>query len=132
MQLNTEQFLRFTQIWLHNDFQFSAILLFFGKICNFRNCMQTLTCSSLLAFKKVLKKIIIIPPPISRSPLSSVHLFILFSCLFFVYKFANWTTENNTFARQALAFLWCFLPSSSFFCCFAFPPLFSDCLKYIN
>ena len=32
MQFNTEQFLRFTQVWLHNDFQFSAI---FRKIRNF-------------------------------------------------------------------------------------------------
>ena len=46
-----------------------------------------------LAFKKACWKKI--RPPISRSPLSSVHHFILFSFLFFVYKFANLTLKNT-------------------------------------
>ena len=116
MQINTEHFLTFTQTnmasqWLSVFWDFSQnsqfvqnswkrknrasfwelallILSVFCEFCNFRNCKQKLTWARYLLSKKRAKwkKM---SSPISRSVLSSVDHLILFSFLFFVYKFAN-------------------------------------------
>ena len=104
-------FCEFYYFWQNLQFsQFQA---------NIDRYMQIVTC-----FRKGVLKRKIIPRLISRSPLSCVQHFILFSILFFVYRFTNLAMDNNTFSHLALQhFMGAFFSFHHFFV-FPFPPCF--------
>ena len=155
MQFNTEQFLRFTQKWLHNDFQFSEIscknsqvfsgisllysfsflrvLLFLAKFAVFAisgKHWHIYVDRYLLSKRRAEKENNSTAYFKVTSFLCSTFYFIFhFVLCLQIYKFSD--GKQYFFTLSTVAFHGCFLFFSSFFC-FPFSPLFSGCLKYVN